>query len=503
MLDIPNYLLFLTGTLVIVPTILAIILRVSLYWQLTVEIKELRELIAPEGNPKPATNKKSTFIKKLEGRFSDASSKLEQANTGALIDQIYSGLKIYNEIKIKKFSLSLVWPSREGVDYFCRVLPNLLLAFGLMGTFLGITINLVSLSATITQAGASDINSLVNALQRPLEGMGIAFTTSLAGLVCSALLTIANLIWNTTLAKYELVSLLEDYLDNIYQPTLQGQTRLDVIVKNMAATFDNFLIRFGDTVREGIESALAEKMEEIMAANLRAATLAEQVYSRLADASGTIATGADRLHISADIFAKAANTIQSSNFAQKLSEAVIRLDNIQNNFANNVHNFVKVEGDFSESITNLMAITTSLGQSLKQIDMLDREMVSLLSKMSDSQDKSLKILQSIVASNLQLSTPINLLGQTSKNTHKIDKNISSLGMLNIGGDLQLSKIINLLDQVSNATNEIVCLQKDGQNTLAMLIKEVSKEIQDSVKEVRELRQVLAYIVWQAAKQEKV
>jgi len=83
---------------------------------------------------------------------------------------------------------------------------------------LGITINLAGLSQTISQVEIADIQSLVEQLNQPLQGMGIAFVTSLVAVACSSLLIVINFFWNTTLAKSTLINNIEDYLDNIYLP---------------------------------------------------------------------------------------------------------------------------------------------------------------------------------------------------------------------------------------------------------------------------------------------
>jgi hypothetical protein len=121
-----------------------------------------------------------------------------------------------------------------------RVLPNLLLAFGLLGTFLGITLNLTGISELINLSGGGDVNLSIK-LQKPLESMGIAFITSLIGLVCSSLITVNNIIFNTNIAKFNLISCLEDYLDNILQPTVEGSSRLDKAVNRMVEKQEEFL----------------------------------------------------------------------------------------------------------------------------------------------------------------------------------------------------------------------------------------------------------------------
>ena len=229
---IPSYLIPLIITLVIVPSFVAILLRMVLYFDLTNQGNKVRKLINQQ-----LVNNKPRLVKYLEDRFADASSKLEQVNTGALIDQVYSRQQL----------LGLV--SYTQIEYFCRILPNLLVSFGLLGTFIGITINLTSLSQTISDTNATDVSSLLKELEVPLQGMGIAFVTSLVAILFSAIVTLVNFIFNASLAKTRLISLLEDYLDNIYLQTIVGQTQLDKVVKAVTYSFEGFLTRFGQTVR--------------------------------------------------------------------------------------------------------------------------------------------------------------------------------------------------------------------------------------------------------------
>jgi hypothetical protein len=239
----PPYLVIITVLLVIIPSVVTICFRLALHKHLVFLEKRVRRLInrGERGN-------QPEIIQELERRFREASSNLERVNTAALIDQVYSQEKI-------------LFLSCEQIDYFCRNLPNLLIAFGLLGTFLGITVNLTSLSQALAQNNTNDINSLVGELQEPLKGMGIAFTTSLTGIFCSALLTIINLIKNTNVAKYKLISAIEDYLDNIYLPKVQGNNRLDKAVDRLVSEFKDFLGRFGTTVRDAVESSLGAKIQ--------------------------------------------------------------------------------------------------------------------------------------------------------------------------------------------------------------------------------------------------
>ena len=78
------------------------------------------------------------MIAKLEQRLADSNINPDQLNSAAVIEGAYSNEQFYF------LGLSL---NCDFVDSFCRILPNLLLSFGLLGTFLGITFNLSKLES--------------------------------------------------------------------------------------------------------------------------------------------------------------------------------------------------------------------------------------------------------------------------------------------------------------------------------------------------------------------
>ncbi|MHC5599807.1 MAG: hypothetical protein ACYTXC_28400 [Nostoc sp.] len=312
------------------------------------------------------------IIEELERRFRDASRNLDQVNTAALIDQVYSQEKVWG------FTC-------EQIDYFCRILPNLLLAFGLLGTFLGITLNLAVLSQTINQTNISNVSNLVAELKKPLEGMSIAFTTSLTGLFFSTFLTIFNWFKNTSFAKYRLICTLEDYLDNIYHPQIQGDTRLDKIVKKMVSQQDEFLTRFGDTVRDAVEKSIGSVAKQIADGNKEAADLAKQVYEGFYQAAGTISGAANEfehaiteLNAKSHIFKQSAETFANSQFPQKLSAATANLTTMQERF--------------SQSATSLAQTTQLIETALIEVQRCSQELTNLAIDIKKANQTSIQVL---------------------------------------------------------------------------------------------------------------
>lgn len=84
------------------------------------------------------------------------------------------------------------------ISYFV----NLLIHLGLLGTFIGLSATVGSISGLISElasglSGEEDITKtlvlLIEQLERPLSGMGTAFGTSLTGLSCSVILGSLNM----------------------------------------------------------------------------------------------------------------------------------------------------------------------------------------------------------------------------------------------------------------------------------------------------------------------
>jgi len=472
---IPFYLVFLTIVFVVLPAIAAILLRYILYQHLLFLEARVRRLLDGQSR-----GQQPKIVEQLELRFAEASKNLEEVNTAALIDRIYSYQKIG-------------FLSCEQIDYFCRLLPNLLLAFGLLGTFLGITINLGSLSKTIAQTNATDVNSLVAQLQVPLEGMGIAFTTSLTGLFFSAFLTVFNLVYNTSLAKFRLISSLEDYLDNIYQPTIPGHTRLDKAVDRLVTEFSGFLYRFGDTVRSAVESSLGSKIQEIVQANKKANDLAIQVYEGFQISSTTIARSADDLEnaianfgniisdmgANAQKFELAAKTLDESQFPERIADAIANFNSSQEQFARST-------SIIAESVQSITTLLNQLRRSSQQLVSVEEE----ISSINQISAQALQLHQNNQQSLTQILAQIQLTGN-GENLQKIEQDLQALveSMRNYteGVSLGIQSLGDRLAEtmITNADNS-----QSYSNATLENIEQSVKHLNDIKYEIYRLRQTL-------------
>ena len=343
---IPGYLVFLAIFLVIVPTIVAILLRFCLYRHLKYLAGKTRRLLGGaklESTPKMVT--------KLEQRLAHINLNPDQLNTASVIEGAYSHEKFYF------LGLSL---GCDFIDNFCRILPNLLLSFGLLGTFLGITFNLSSLSQTITQVDINDVRNLVEELNRPLQGMGVAFTTSLIAIACSSLLTVLNLLWNTNIVKASLLSSIEDYIDNIYLPRIQPISSLEEAIAQFSRDFDGMVHRLGDTIEESMTKAFV------------------------------------RIQTSAETFEHAANALDNSQFPQKLAAATNDLAIAQNQFSQSSLVLQNSTQSFEHNLISMQKLTRKfleLNQKVNNIEQQYGSLVNLNQEKNIIEQSGLKEIQ--------------------------------------------------------------------------------------------------------------
>lgn len=341
-----DYLIFLAIFLVILPTLAVILLRYVLYRHLNSLAGKTKKLVMGmnlESVPK--------IVNKLEKRFADNRINLDRINTAAVIEGTYSQEKFYF------LGLPL---SCESVDNLSRILPNLLLSFGLLGTFLGITFNLANLSQTITQTDVNDVRNLVEQLNVPLRGMGVAFTTSLIAIACSSLLTVLNLLWSTNIVKSSLLNYLEDYLDNVYLPKIQPISSLEEAIDKFGNDFEGMLNQLGSTIEESMTRAFS------------------------------------RIESSAHTFEKAANTLDNSGFTERLAVATNDLAIAQNQFSQSSLVLQKSTQSFNHNLISIQKLTNKfieLNQQINNIDLQYANLVNLNKEKNAIEKAGLKEIQ--------------------------------------------------------------------------------------------------------------
>lgn len=365
------------GFFVLAPTIAAMMLRGSLNRRLKdLNKKVSRLLISGE-----AEGIQPDLIQQLKARYQQASQRLEHINTIALIESVYQNERI-TFLGFKR--------GCDQVDSFTRIVPNLLMAFGLIGTFWGITSNLTNISTAITTVSQSnyDFGKLVQELRNPLRDMGVAFSTSLFGLICGSTLTVINSFCNTGLGKEQLISSLEDYLDNVYKPTVEGNTRLDKAVDRMVKQQEEFLLRFHENVGKALEQSFGRAANQIAQECSRINQVAERVYTNFADAAGTISTGAKIFQQSVNRLENA--TLPLSNIVAEFKSGVAEFKMVADQIEENsiIRNLDRVLADFTTTQHSFTDSTQVLQTSLSELVSGNKTAAELAKKVYESWQNS-------------------------------------------------------------------------------------------------------------------
>ena len=111
-------------------------------------------------------------------------------------------------------------------ERFINNAVSLFVTLGLFGTFLGLSLSVVSLTELIGYSNTSEwlsvLDSVGGGLMSALGGMGVAFYTSLVGAGCSILLTIVRTILNPQTARERFETRLELWLDDEVAPTISA-----------------------------------------------------------------------------------------------------------------------------------------------------------------------------------------------------------------------------------------------------------------------------------------
>ncbi|MEB3189141.1 MAG: hypothetical protein VKL42_02195 [Snowella sp.] len=461
--------------IVVFVTLLTVRLRRVLYHHLEDSASKVKRLVS-EDSP----GKQPKIVGKVERRYQQASQVLENVNTSALLEGIYQEEKfpfLGKDLKIEQW------------DYFCRILPNLLIAFGLLGTFLGITQNLTSISDILNTNNAGDMIAM-QSLKEPLKSMGIAFSSSLVALLCSSIMTIINFVWNTNIAKSELLTALEDYLDNIYQPTIEGHTRLDKAVDRMVNQQNEFLINFHANVSQTLATALNSISDKVIEGNRDANQAVIQLANRFTESSGTISNSADTfleaarflenqvnqikqviqhenfvayatlLESSTNQFKQASETLKNSQFADKLTSASDNIARSQQQFADSVL-------QMSQSTEQLKSLSETLRIALDTLDTLGITIDTNSTKSAEILDTAQQQISNFdQKSQLMVDEVKTILTTFTNHEANLQSNLEMLG----------DKLVNYTElSLVNNNNQIVNLQQEINLQLKTLVESIKQQ----------------------------
>ena len=151
-------------------------------------------------------------------------------------------------------------------ERFIKSSVSTMIILGLLGTFLGLTQSVSSLS-TFFQNG-EDVNSVLqsagNGIMDAISGMGTAFSTSLVGVFCSIIITLTGLGSVAEESRMAMITDLEDYLDNTLYSIVADEysTKDTKIYVAVSRALDEFLDKLKPISRPKVPGNLMEAVSE-------------------------------------------------------------------------------------------------------------------------------------------------------------------------------------------------------------------------------------------------
>jgi len=381
-------------------------------------------------------------------------SNLGKIDFNIIIDQAYSR---------NKLQILILFARRDSWDFVCRSFPNILISLGLLGTFVGITYNLIRIKDVFeTVLKSSTSEQIILILQEPLKGIATAFISSLFALSCGIILTVVNLIFNTTVAKYRFLCLLEDYLNNAIDFNDNSTNVLLSGIKDSLMSFRSEIVEsLTTTIAQAIGQSFASQVALIITENQRATQNLSESANRFMESSATISNSAESFKYAAEFFSKSDFSNSISNFSNTIEKASLI-------FEQTSQVIVDSSNQFNESIDRMDTYTQNF------VD-LHTELSQLLTITQTNQENLLTAMPIIQQERKALLGAVQLIKNLQINIETSAKNLDKKSQDSIQIQGELNKLIrvigNLTQKVTNKLNEGLNfdgLHKDNQKIIELL-----------------------------------
>lgn len=193
--------------LVLVATLVALFKIKTKYLSLVYDLEE-------EGN-----RKNRIFKYELNNAIADdfksaVDLRITEINTPAIID---------------KNIQSYLTKTLIGERFIARS-SGLMIILGLVGTFFGLTLSiseLVNLLSSTNEAVVGDVNLITGGLLSSINGMSVAFATSLFGISASIIVNVLVVLIGTAESRAHYIAVAEEYLDNVLGHRTSDLTIMD------------------------------------------------------------------------------------------------------------------------------------------------------------------------------------------------------------------------------------------------------------------------------------
>lgn len=246
------------------------------------------------------------LMKKVDKRYRTAKeNKIEEINTQAIIEKEFN--KNYSGL--------------NKAERFVKNAGSLMIIFGLLGTFTGLTVSVGKLLGNLNMADTGSVESMLEVLKGSMSGMAMAFTTSLAGIIGSIISTFVKVLMNPAQQREELMLTIEEYLDNVVaaEYVQVEPDDMDVIEERFEKLFDR--------LTEQVETGYRKVMEKSVGGLIEVAKLMEANGNNINLSVGKFDNAIDKF---------AADSREFSSFNLHLRDNISRMNVVLSDFSEKI-----------------------------------------------------------------------------------------------------------------------------------------------------------------------
>ncbi|MCT4585430.1 MAG: hypothetical protein N4A54_10945 [Peptostreptococcaceae bacterium] len=223
-------------------------------------------------------------------------------------------------------------------ERFSKSAVSLMIILGLLGTFYGLTLSIGRL-VTLLSSGDSvvvsgGIDSILSGLINSVEGMSVAFITSLFGIASSVIMTIFNIRINIEESREILMVEIEEYLDNyvLFKFKRDEYKEEESDMKMMRDSFDNFSTSIDSNIKN-LMNILDKRLDNASKSIEASAKSLEDVIDSFKDSTDKFNANTSDLmefnhHLKTNIERM---NVHMSDFSDSMKSRIKEIENTKNN----------------------------------------------------------------------------------------------------------------------------------------------------------------------------
>lgn len=351
-----------------------------------------------------------------------------------------------------------------------QALPNSLLAIGLLGTFLGITMNLFLISRNT--AGELQLQT---ALPDIIGSMAIAFVSSLAALAGSVFLTKFHPTYDLDIEKEKLLISLEDYLDNDFfisqnQPTVGD--KIDVLIKsidNYSKSLNNFITTLPKNTQD-FQNAVTAASNTLNTSANNFQAVANQSSQSMQTGANVLSNATNNLARLTTTFSDITSSLRDStkSFDKTIDKLEDYADNLQDIGEALVNNSSQIQNLIQNNQQNLTHVSDRLLQNANTLSATSQSFNNNISQLTTSLTQH---TGQVGNHNNRLQ---NLVGVIESTTQSSNTNVSQVvSGLNQNASIlnsQINHLQNIAEKLEHNTQTMKSIQTNFSDLLAALAK---------------------------------